>query len=190
MHMNIALFIIDMQNDFVQEDGVMEVPGIRKHLSKFKNFIIECRKKGVLIIYTRYCFDPKNNAIELTLFPQLEKEGLRQGTKGWQIVNEIRPEKNDLMIDKTRYDAFFKTNIKKVLEKNKVDTVIITGTKTNVCCESTARSAMEHDYHVLFCSDLTFCGDKEGQKATLKIMKSNFGKVMASKEVLASITKK
>ncbi|MBS3128886.1 cysteine hydrolase [Candidatus Woesearchaeota archaeon] len=187
--MNPALLIIDMQNDFVKENAIMEVPGIRNHLLKFKNFIVQCRKKGVLTIYTRHCFDPKKNAIELLLFPQLKKEGLRSGTKGWQIIDELKPEKNDIFIDKTRYDAFFKTNLKTILEKNKVDTVLITGTMTNVCCESTARTAMQHDYHVLFCSDLTFCGDQEDQKATLKIIKSSFGKVMTSQEILTEIKK-
>lgn len=66
-----ALLIIDMQNDFVEEGAVLEVPATRKNLREYKTFIDFCRKKGVTVIYTRHCYDAKKNPIEARLFPQM-----------------------------------------------------------------------------------------------------------------------
>ena len=183
-----------MQNDFTEKGAILEIESIennkvskdKNNLNKFKRFIDKCREKGVLIIYTRHCFSPEQNPVEAKLFPELAKEGLRKDSKGWQICEELKPnlEMDDIIVDKTRYDAFFKTDLKKILDKKNVRKVIITGTMTEVCCESTARTAMYNDYEVLFCSDLTFCCDKNTQKNTLEVMKRCFGEVMDSKKIL------
>ena len=107
------------------------------------------------MVYTRHCYIPEKNPIEAKLFPELKKTGLRKGTHGWNIHQEIAPAKDDITVDKTRYDAFFKTKLNQVLKKHTIKTIIITGTMTEVCCESTARSAMFFDYDVIFCSDFT-----------------------------------
>jgi ureidoacrylate peracid hydrolase len=178
-----ALLVIDMQNDFVKEGALFEIKGIRRNIQDFRNFIDTCRDKGVLIIHTRHCYSPETNPVEAKLFPKLAEEGLRKGTEGWEIYDELKPHEDDIVLDKTRYDAFFKTNLKEILDSNNIDTVIITGTMTNVCCESTARTAMYHDYDVIFCSDMTYCSVEEIQNNTLKVMKY-FGKAMSSEEII------
>ncbi len=179
-----ALLIIDMQNDFVQKGSFLEVTGIRKNISAYSKFIKKMRDSGITGIYTRHCFDPLKNPVELKLFPKTKEKGLRKGTDGWQICNELEPESDDVIVDKTRYDAFFKTNLLKILKKHDIKNIIITGTMTNICCESTARTAMYLDYNVIFCSDLTFCSDKQIQKCTQKTIASNFGIVLSSKQIL------
>lgn len=177
-----TLLVIDMQNDFTQSGAVLEVKGIRKQLKKLNSFIAWARTNKILVIYTRHTYSVKNNPIETKMFPHV-KDKMRKGSFGWQICAELKPAKGDIIIDKTRYDAFYKTNLDKILRKQRVDTVIITGTMTNVCCESTARSAMYRDYNVIFCSDLTFCSSAKVHKNTLGTIKSHFGKVMNSRQV-------
>ena len=59
-----ALLVIDMQNDFVAEGAVLEIPSTRRNLKGYKKFIEFCRKKRMTIIYTRHCYDAKKNPIE------------------------------------------------------------------------------------------------------------------------------
>lgn len=181
---NTALIVIDMQNDFVQENSILEIKESKKHIEKLKEFIQNCKDKEMTIVYTRHIFDPKTNPIESKLFPKLSKEGLRDKSAGSEIISELKPEKNDIIIKKYRYDAFFNTQLGRMLNERGITDIIITGLMTNICCESTARTAMMKDFNVLFCSDLTFASDQELQKATLKNIASHFGKVMTSKEIL------
>ena len=147
-----ALMIIDMQNDFTEKGAIIEVTGIRKGFPKFKKFIDFCRDKGLLIIYTRHVYSPKHNPIEARLFPELKRGGLRRNTHGFEIDNYLKPQNYDIVLNKTRYDAFYKTNLEKILKKNGITDIIITGTMTEVCCESTARSAMFRDFNIWFIS--------------------------------------
>jgi ureidoacrylate peracid hydrolase len=178
-----ALLVIDMQNDFVREDAVLRIPGIEERLDDYQKFLAACRKKGVMIIYTRHVFDPKKNPIEAELFPELLKGGLRAGTSGHAIVDELAPKHDDIIIDKTRYNAFYNTDLEAVLKKRGITHVMISGTMTEICCHSTARGAMERDYHVLFLSDLNFSADQHVHEVTLGVIKMCIGRVCTAEEV-------
>ena len=183
MNKKTALLIIDMQNDFVGEDAIISVKGIKDRLPKFKEFVKECKKKGITVIYTKHIFDPVKNPIEARLFPELAEAGLRENTKGTEIHESLKPVKDDLVIKKRRYDAFLGTDLELVLKTKGIENVIITGTMTQVCCESTTRTAMMKDFNVLFCSDLTFTSNLEVHQATLRTVSTHFGKVLTSEEI-------
>ncbi|MEK6920650.1 MAG: isochorismatase family cysteine hydrolase [Nanoarchaeota archaeon] len=178
-----ALLVIDMQNDFVEEGAVLEVPTTRNNLKEYKTFIDVCRKKGVAIIYTRHCYDAKKNPIEARLFPQLKKGGLREGTPSWDVCNALKPERDDIIVNKTRYDAFYNTNLGSILKRRKITNLIITGTMTEVCCESTARSGMFQDYNIFFCADMNYTLSEEAQENTLKGIAAHFGDVTTASKI-------
>lgn len=182
-----ALLVIDMQNDFVDEGAVFEVRNIRKDLGKLGAFIGECRKSSVLVVYTRHCYTPEGNPVEAKLFPEYGGNALRKGTHGWEINEAVAPEKGDLVMDKTRYDAFFNTDLDAKLKTLNIKTVIVTGTMTEVCCASTASGAMFRDYEVVFCSDLNFTSERNRHKMVLKIIKGNYGEVMDAETILGKI---
>ena len=182
-----ALLVIDMQNDFTEKGAIIEVANIRKGFPRFKRFIDFCREKGLLIIYTRHNYSPKTNPIEAHLFPELKKEGLRKGTHGAEVNDYLKPKKIDITIDKTRYDAFYKTNLEKILRSKGITSIIITGTMTEVCCESTARSAMYRDYEVWFPPDLNFTCDINKHLYALKVIETHFGRVVNSARILTQI---
>jgi ureidoacrylate peracid hydrolase len=178
-----ALLVVDVQNSFIRKDSPNEIKSIGPNLAKLKGFIDFCRNTGLKIIYTRHAFDKKLSPIEAKLFPPEMNDDLKMGSRGWEISEKIRPRKGDTIIDKYRYDAFFKTNLDEVLKSDGIENVIITGTITQVCCESTARSAMFHDYNVIFCSDLNFSFDRQLHDGTLKVIKRSFGEVLSSEEI-------
>ncbi len=182
-----ALLVIDMQNDFVERGAVFEVKGIREKLLRLKKFISECRKRGAQIVYTRHCYTPEGNPVEARLFPEYGRGALRKGTHGWKINEAVAPEKGDLIIDKTRYDAFFNTDLDAELKTRNIKTVIITGTMTEVCCASTAGGAMFRDYEVVFCSDLNFTSERNRHGMALKIIRDNYGGVMDAETILGKI---
>ncbi len=182
-----ALLVIDMQNDFTEEGAILEIKNIRKGFPKLKKFIDDCRDTGITIIYTRHTFRPERNPIEALLFPKLAGNGLRKNTHGWEINDYLKPRVKDVIIDKTRYDAFYKTDLDKILKEQGITNVIITGTMTEVCCDGTAGSAMFRDYFVFMPSDLNFTSDKNKNKYALKTVSHNFGWVLSAKNLWKQI---
>lgn len=188
-----ALLVVDMQNDFVAPGGVMEVPAARTAVPRIRRLIEVCRAEGVPVIYTTHVLSNEFqiSPLEAAYNPKLREVGMRDGTPGVEIYGEIAPAQGEVIIRKHRYDAFHNTNLETVLRTirglNGVDTVIITGTVTNVCCESTARSAFMRDFKVLFVSD--GCGgfDDESHRATCKIIGMVFGRVLTTEETIAEL---
>jgi nicotinamidase-related amidase len=188
-----ALLVIDMQNDFVREGGVMEVPLARQCLPNIRLLVAAARSSGIPVIFTQHVlydtFDV--SPLETALQPRLKKEGMRDGSHGAQIVEELRPRPDEFVIRKHRYDAFYNTNLETILRTawglNTVDTLIITGTVTSICCESTARSAFMRDFKVVFASDANGGLDEASHAATLKIISRVFGRVASTGEIMQEI---
>lgn len=188
-----VLLVIDMQNDFVLPGAPMEVPMARKRIPAMAQTVAACRRAGVPVIYTRQVLldDFPISPLEVACNPKLGSEGMRKGTPGVEIIDELKPEPADYVVDKHRYDAFHNTQLATVLASirglNTVDTVIIAGTLTEVCCESTARSAFMRDYKVVFLSDATGGRSDAAQDATLDVIGTFFGKVMPVAELTADL---
>ena len=178
-----ALFVIDMQHDFLDEGTALHVRSAHAGLAKLAAFVERCRARGMPIVFTRHTYHPDHNRIEAQLFPDFAARGLREGTPGWQIPHALAPHAHDIVVDKRRYDAFFGTKLEEILRAKGVTTVIITGTMTEVCCESTARGAMMRDFEVLFTSDLTFTRDARRHEQTLDVIRTHFGWVKTSEEL-------
>ena len=179
-----ALLVIDMQNDFTEKGAILEIPDIRMGFPELKKFIGTCRSNGVAVVYTRHTYSPEGNPIEACLFPKLDDGDMRKNTHGWEINDFLKPESDDVIIDKKRYDAFYETSLEEILKKKGITDILIAGTMTEVCCDSTARSAMFRDYRVWIVSDLNFTRDENKHKYSLEIFASNFGWVVKSDEIL------
>ncbi|CAG8749298.1 6729_t:CDS:2, partial [Funneliformis mosseae] len=79
--------------------------------------------------------------------------------------------------NKTRYNAFFKTELDSLLISLGIETLIIAGAETNLCCEATARSGFDHDYNIIFLKDATATENDEMHKATLRNLKYGVAKI-------------
>ena len=186
-----VLMVIDMQNDFVLDGAVMQVKEAKNHLSKIKKLIGKCRELGVPVIYTIQETDPVFCPLEVAAFPHLRDAGMRKGTKGMEIVDDLAPEPDDIVIRKRRFSAFFQTDLEIILRNirgtvNPVDAVIICGTVSNVCCESTARDAFFRDYKVVFGTDICSANTPESHRATLANMEI-FGRNMDCETIIKSL---
>jgi len=188
-----ALLIIDMQNDFVLEGHPMEVPMARRRIPRMQEVIDECRTAGIPVIYTEHILLDTFNVspLESTYNPALLVAGMRKGSFGSQVIDDLKPQPGDTVIRKHRYDAFHNTQLETVLATvsgpRQVDTVIIIGTLTEVCCDSTARGAYMRDYQVAIVSDATGALSDEAQTATEKNIGTFFGRALSTGELVAEI---
>ncbi|MFB7460666.1 MULTISPECIES: isochorismatase family protein [unclassified Streptomyces] len=188
-----ALLVIDMQNDFVLEGYPMEVPMARRRIPRMQEVITECRAAGIPVVYTQHILLDTFNVspLESTYNTALLSAGMRKGTFGAQVVDDLKPEADDVVVVKHRYDAFHNTHLENVLTSisglREVDTVIIIGTLTEVCCDSTARGAYMRDFKVAFVGDATGARSEEAQAATENTIGTFFGRLLTTAELVAEI---
>lgn len=189
-----ALLVIDMQNDFVLAGRPMEVPAAKTVIPTIARLAKRCREIDVPVIYTQHVlidgFDV--SPLESAYNTKLRSVGMRDGTDGIDVVAGLAPEASEVLVRKHRYDAFHNTRLDTVLQTIRgfrgVDTVIITGTLTEVCCESTARSAFMRDYRVAFVSDGTAARLEGAQEATERAIGTFFGRVLSADQVIAELS--
>ncbi|MEU3346345.1 isochorismatase family cysteine hydrolase [Streptomyces sp. NPDC006700] len=188
-----ALLVIDMQNDFVLEGYPMEVPMARRRIPRMQEVVAECRAAGIPVVYTQHILLDTFNVspLESTYNTALLSAGMRKGTFGAQVVDDLKPEAEDVVVEKHRYDAFHNTHLENVLTSisglREVDTVIIVGTLTEVCCDSTARGAYMRDFKVAFVGDATGARSEEAQAATENTIGTFFGRVLTTENLVAEI---
>ena len=188
-----ALLIIDMQNDFLKPGGVLtrsELP--LRAVEPIRRLRSVCRALSVPVVYVQTLLSDTFplSPLEALYHPGagLEKAGMRPGTWGAQIIDELTPAEDEPVVVKHRYDAFYNTSLETVLRNIRgacgVDTLIITGTVTNVCCESTARSAFMRDFKVAFPHDANGPLDEASHQATLRTIAGFFGRVLSSGQII------
>ncbi len=190
-----VLLVIDMQNDFVKPGGALCLSGgPMRALPQIQKLVGLCRKLEIPVIYTKTILKDgfSLSPLEASYQPILFEKGMREGTWGAGIIDELCPMPGEEIVIKHRYDAFYNTNLELILRHIRgartVDTVIVTGTVTNVCCESTARSAFMRDYKVVFVSDANGANDPEAHRATLDNIGRFFGRVMDTQTLTAALT--
>ncbi|KXA92400.1 isochorismatase [candidate division MSBL1 archaeon SCGC-AAA259E17] len=196
-----GLLVIDMTNEFLKEGSPLEVPAGRKMVPRLKRVIETCRSEDVPVIYTRHVL--REDGTNAGLFGEFyqavrDKKAHVQGSEGVEIYDEIFPEKDDIVISKHRYSAFYETDLDTVLKNMGIDTLIISGVLTNLCCESTARDAMFRDYRVIFLRDCNATFDlpdfgfgevskEEIQKSVCSTIAFGIGSVKASETVIEEL---
>ncbi len=137
-----ALLIIDMLNDFVGKGAPLEVPNINSIIEPIKKEIEKARVLGFPIIYL--CDSHETGDREFEAFPAHAVKN----TKGAKIIEEMKPEGNDIIVLKNTYSGFHKTELEGMLERLSVDWLILTGCVTNICVLYTAADAVMRNYRV------------------------------------------
>ena len=139
-----ALLIVDMQNDFVKEGGSLVVELAKETVPNIRSLIDKARKKDVKVCYTQDTQFKGDK--EFDIWP----EHCLHGTNGWKIIDEIKPEVNDMIFQKNRYDGFYGTLLEHYLSHVwQTEYLIITGTVANICVAHTAASAGLRWYHIV-----------------------------------------
>jgi ureidoacrylate peracid hydrolase len=194
-----ALVIIDMQNAFVAPGAPMEVPAARAIVAPINRLAAELRRRGVTVIWVSHenRKDGRDWAgfFDAFIAPGRRAEAaaaLAAGSELQKLFPSLEVGGRDVRMSKNRYSALIanSSSLEKLLKEKAIDTLLLAGTKTNVCVECTARDAMMLDYKVVLLSDCTAALSDDEQRATLENVIQQFGDVLNADEALAMLDAK
>ena len=189
-----ALINIDLQNCFV-ENSPIAAPDGRIILQHMNRLAAACRQAGILVIHTSIVFRPdgSNMGVFREFNPHAKTGILNKGSESAALHKGLVVDERDILLDKPRFGAFHGTDLELILRSRGIDTIIIGGVATNICCETTAREAAVRDFRVFFLSDGTATaamGDasaEELQKATCATLGFLFAQVLTVDEMLSKV---
>jgi ureidoacrylate peracid hydrolase len=188
-----ALVVIDMQELFCAPGGTAEVAVSREIVSPINELATELRKLGVLVIWVLHANAQSSGRSDWELFfnyvvaDDVRQKTLESLAPGRQKVwYELTVDPNDMTIIKNRYSALISgsSNLERLLRSLGIETMLIAGTKTNVCCEATARDAMMLDFKVVMVSDCCAALSDDEHRSALENVIQQFGDVMTGEEIL------
>jgi ureidoacrylate peracid hydrolase len=192
-----AHVIVDLQNGFMEPGATVELPIAREIVPNVNRICEAVRAAGGINVFIRYLIDDETQMSWSSWFrdfasPQRRKamiETFGRDCHGFALWPGLDVQKTDLIVDKTRFGAFVpgSSKLHEILQARGIDTAIVTGTVTNVCCESTARDAMMLNYKVAFVSDGNAAFTDAEHNATLGSMAVIFADVMTTDEVVAKL---
>lgn len=166
-----ALLVLDMLNDFVLKGAPLEVPDTRKIVPIVKKEIGKAHAAGNPVIYVCDAHAPDDKEFSKFGWPAHAVKD----TRGAQVVDELKPGHNDIVVFKTAYSSFFGTNLDETLRRLGVDSLRLTGTVTHICVLFTASDAVLRDYFVTVVEDGVAGLSREDHDAALRIMKNVLG---------------
>jgi maleamate amidohydrolase len=148
-----AVLLIDMQNDFCDPDAPTTLyPSIRSTYDPIKRLSAAARARNVPVIYTRGLVAADGTSAGLWRL-KMKHHGMRgvqiEGSRGADIVDDLKPEAGDRVIDKWRPSAFFRTDLEIFLGVARIDTLLICGTSMSGCVRATATDAFMRDIRAM-----------------------------------------
>ncbi len=191
-----AIVVVDMQGVFCDPDGAVYIPDAPKVVTPIQRILAAGRAAGVPIIYLRHVVrgDGSDTGRMRDLYPGVDAI-LDRSLPSVQIIDALAPLPGDIVVDKLFFSGFHNTDLDTILRARDVDTVVICGTVTNVCCESTVRDAAHREYKVIVVADACAAQPypdmgwgaltaEEVQRVTLTVMAHEFGEVTQTQDLI------
>jgi nicotinamidase-related amidase len=199
-----ALVVVDLQNEFVRDGGLIQVKEAKATLDTNKKLIEFVREHAMPVIYTKMSLHDDwalpMKMIRFTEPDRIQGKALLPGHKRYfsdvgreldvtDIVAEVYPEKEDHIVNKKWFDAFNGTHLSSLLHGLSVEYVMVTGTVTHICVESTAKGAFNHGYFPVIVSDgVSTFAPEHFIKEMLNQFAGLWGRVMTSLEVIQELS--
>lgn len=193
-----ALLVVDLQNTFMLPPYPTEVPLAREIVPNVNRLAQATRAAGGAVVWIQMTHSEDDKKTWSVFYDHVSNalnrdEGLKRlgrGTHGQALYDGLDVQPGDMKVEKTRFSAFIQgsSDLDRRLKERGIDTVIVTGTVTNTCCESTARDAMMLNYKTVMVSDANAAATDEEHNATLANILRIFGDVMSTEEVIARLT--
>jgi ureidoacrylate peracid hydrolase len=172
-----TLLVVDMQNDFCHREGVwsrrgLRIDGMERIVEQLVQVIAFFKGRHIPVIYIREVIieSPEGKAITagplVALRPFLREEGLRRGTWGARLLEELPG--SDYEIEKLSYSGFYQTPLDSLLQGLDAQYLFFGGVSTNACVDCTARDALTRGYRVYLIEDCMGSFHREGHEATLR----------------------
>jgi ureidoacrylate peracid hydrolase len=210
-----AVLVVDMQNDFGATGGMFDRAGIdismiQRAVGPTARVLAAARQQGIPIVYLKMGFRPDlsdlgpadaPNRIRHLRFGVGETVQAPDGTEGrilirdtWNtdILPELAPEPNDMVLYKHRFSGFYQTDLDAILTRRGIRSLIVTGCTTSICVESTVRDALFRDYACVVLEDCTgepigYGLPRSNHEASLSVIQTLFGWVARSEAFLTAL---
>ncbi len=210
-----AVVVVDMQNDFASPGGMFDRAGIditciQAIVPNVRAILESARANKLPVVYLKMGFHPdlvdagypssptwlKHAPLhvgDLVTAPNGEPSRvLVRDCWNTDIVDALTPEADDMVLYKTRYSGFYKTDLDDVLRRSGVECLIVVGATTSVCVDSTVRDAMFRDYHCLIVSDATaepiaFDAPRSNHEASLLTLELLFAHIVTSSDLVTAL---
>lgn len=192
-----ALVVVDMQNGFVSPTGALSVPDCPDIVPNINKMAAALRTAGGTVVWIISTFGPDPLKAWPFMFNEFMTADVREekmralydGAEGHKIWSDLKVERDDLTITKNRYSALIQgsSDLEAQLRARGIEHLIITGTLTNVCCESTARDAMMLGFRVTMLSDGNAAPSDDLHHNSLKAFGRTFGDVMTTDEMIGRL---
>jgi ureidoacrylate peracid hydrolase len=177
--MNRALLVVDMQNGFCHPEGSftrigMGLEGADEAVRHAAIAVGQARRGGIPVVFTRHLYRPgradEGRALKQNSPALAGLDGLQAGTWDAEVVAELGCGPRDLIVDKVRFDAFQWTSLEPLLRGLGVDELAVCGVVTNICVETTIRSAFMRDFGVIMLADCCAAGTRRLHELSVEVL--------------------
>lgn len=168
-----AVIVIDMLNDFVT--GPIASPRVNHIIEPIAKLCEKARANNVPVFYANDCHTPEVDKEFKVWGPHAV-----EGTKGAEIIDELKAQPGDYVIPKKTYSGFYQTTLELVLRELGCDTVIITGWQADCCCRHTSADAFFRGFDIIVPKETTDTTTEEGYVGGLEYIKSIYGATICS----------
>ena len=191
-----AIVVIDMQNAYASKGGYVDLAGFdisgsAGTIGQIAKVLETGRQAGVTIVYLQNGWDAdyveaggpgspnwhKSNALKtMRARPELQGQLLAKGGWDYELVGPLAPQPGDIVLNKTRYSAFFNSQLDSTLRARGIRNIVFVGIATNVCVESTLRDGFHLEYFGVMLEDATHhLGPDFMQQASVYNVEKFFG---------------
>lgn len=203
-----AIIVVDMQNAFATKGGMFDLSGLdisaaSQVIQVLREILNQARASGMQVVYLQMGYSADlstaggpgspNSHKELALLlmkkrPELKGKVLTEGQWDWEVVDQLKPQPGDLIVNKTRYSGFCGTPLDSLLRSRGLKTLFFTGIATNICVESTLRDAFFLEYWPILLRDATMqAGPPMLQEATIVNVELALGWTLSSAEFMQTL---
>jgi ureidoacrylate peracid hydrolase len=203
-----AIVVVDMQNGFLKPGGYFDLCGYdlghaSGTIAAVGAVVAAARQAAIPVVFIQSGFDARHTVVggptapvwhksEAQILmrerPEFAYKLITDGTWDYEIVDELAPRPEDIVVRKSRYSGFAGTNLDQVLRARRMRNLVFTGVATNACVESTLREAYHHEYFVLLLEDATHhAGPQFLKDATIWNVERFFGWVTPSRTFLEAL---
>jgi ureidoacrylate peracid hydrolase len=184
-----ALLVIDMQKDFILPGAPLEGWNCMAIVPTISQLVAFFRQNYRPVIWTKHIHQLNDIGLLGPMWPSTGPDSptkaLVKGTPGVEIIDELpAPTASELVIEKRRYSAFFQTDLELNLRTMGVDTLVITGVHTNICCEATGRDGFMRDFQIMSVADAQTAITRELHEAALVSTMVAFGRVADTQQAI------
>lgn len=191
-----AVIVVDMQKVFCEPAGALYVKNTARIIAPIQALLAAAREQGLTVIYLRHIVrgDGADTGRMRDLYPNVD-EILARGDPDVDVIDALKPAPADIIVDKLFYSGFHNTDLDTILRARDIDTLVVCGTVTNVCCETTIRDGVHREYKMIALSDANAAMDypdlgfgaisaDEIQRLSLTTIAYEFGEVTTTADII------